>query len=172
MQIEFRELKQDEVQVATAFEPPLNLDPGWSLDRRMSISAINAEGRLLGIAMHRVSTGGRRWVRVHVREDVNPGLARLLIDRAIQKVAAEQLTAAAIEVATTEVGQETWDQANWFTKLPQTPPPSFRAPTRVIDPAPTVEPIAAEQLVEQRRESRREPVASAPEAAPAEPVSV
>lgn len=149
MAIEFREVRRGEIDDALAFA----LGRGAAIERatlqaNLSLVALGQEKATLGSALHHVDDTGRRHVAVHLAEDVHPGLARLLIDRALRKAEAADVSTTHVQIDHDETSKTTWNQANWLLRL--TP----------SGPKPAAEPTPAEPLVGASAEPENPPEAA------------
>jgi hypothetical protein len=118
MAIEFREVRQCEIDqvlsaaaaIGTAIEPA-------TLRHELSLTAVGKDKATLGSALHHVADDGRHRIRVHLAEAVHPGLARLLIDRALRKAATRCVTTARIEIDGPDVADATWSGADLLARM-------------------------------------------------------
>jgi hypothetical protein len=118
MPIEFHEVRRGEVPEALAFAASLGrhinrvaLVPG------LSLLALGGEGGTLGSALHYLDENRRPVLAVDVAEGVHPGLARLLIDRAMRKAAGKGLSCAKLDIAQPQAHAVTWRDANWMSRF-------------------------------------------------------
>lgn len=134
MSIEFREIRRGEVDEALAFA----VAQGATIEKpalqpNLSLVAINSEQTTLGSALHHVDADGRRHIAVHLDPNINPGLARLLIDRALRKAEAADVATANVQIEHAAADLDTWNGANWLRRLR----PAIVAPA---DPSTAIEP--------------------------------
>ncbi|MEL7089674.1 MAG: hypothetical protein AAGL98_14740, partial [Planctomycetota bacterium] len=134
MPIEFREVRRGEADEALAFAIAQGATINVSALRpQLSLVAINAEQTTLGSALHHVDADGRRHIAVHLDPHINPGLARLLIDRALRKAEAAGFATAHVRIEHASAELDTWNGANWLRRLR----PAVVAPA---DPSTAIEP--------------------------------
>ena len=134
MAIEFREVRRGEMEAALTFAAAqgATIDAA-ALQPHLSLVAINAEQTTLGSALHHIGADGRRHIAVHLDPNINPGLARLLIDRALRKAEAANLATTHVQIDRDSAEHDTWNGANWLRRLR----PAIVAPAA---PQPTTEP--------------------------------
>ncbi|MEM7626331.1 MAG: hypothetical protein AAF333_12105 [Planctomycetota bacterium] len=138
MSIEFREVRRGEVDDALTFAAAQGATiDAQTLQPNLSLVAINAEQTTLGSALHHVDADGRRHIAVHLDPSVNPGLARLLIDRALRKAEAAGFATAHVQIDHASTEHDTWNGANWLRRLR----PAIKVPTET-PPAETPAPKA------------------------------
>ncbi len=118
MPIEFREIRRGEADQALAFARTLGSELSrQALVPRLSLLAVNSAGQVLGCALHHRDAGARPTVTVRLCDAAHPGLARLLIDRALRKAAAAGLSTTHVHLPDDPVAAATWSQADWLARL-------------------------------------------------------
>ncbi|MEM9882470.1 MAG: hypothetical protein AAF800_06115 [Planctomycetota bacterium] len=125
MSIEFREIRREELDEALRFVAGLDdtFEP-TGVDPALSLLARNDERVTLGSALHQTTPDGRRRLRVHLDPQTHPGLARLLIDRALRKAEAAGVSTAEVQIAETDTASRTWADADWLSRLRPAAPPA------------------------------------------------
>lgn len=141
MPIEFREVRRGEIGDALAFAAA----NGGGGDRatlvsNLSLAAINARRVTLGLALHQQDPDGRRRIVIHLATDANPGLARLLIDRALRKAEAADVATMDVQVRAAEAAQSLWSDADWLSRL--YPTSADTAAASEAEPQAEIEPLA------------------------------
>lgn len=121
MAVEFREIRRGEVAEALAFAAGLGLSvEAAELEPQLSLIALGRDRVTLGTALHSRDAAGRRCIAVQLAESAPPGLARLLIDRALRKAEARGTTTTHIRICGRDIEQQTWSGADLLTRLQAT----------------------------------------------------
>ncbi|MEM6459406.1 MAG: hypothetical protein AAF710_08465 [Planctomycetota bacterium] len=125
MSIEFREIRREELGEALSFVAALGaaVEPD-GVEPGLSLLARNDERVTLGSALHQATADGRRRLLVHLDPQTHPGLARLLIDRALRKAEAAGVATAEVQIAETDTASRTWADADWLSRLRPASPPA------------------------------------------------
>ncbi|MEM9915957.1 MAG: hypothetical protein AAF911_13445 [Planctomycetota bacterium] len=118
MPIEFREVRREEIDDALAFAVDQGADLAKAAVRhQLSLVAINGDKAILGSALHEVGDDARRHIHIHLKPDINPGLGRLLLDRALRKAEAVGIATTQVKIHLDQAEQNTWDDADWLSRL-------------------------------------------------------
>ena len=118
MPIEFREVRREEIDDALAFAVDQGADLAKAAVRhQLSLVAINGDKAILGSALHEVGDDARRHIHIHLKPEINPGLGRLLLDRALRKAEAVGIATTHVKIHLDEAEQNTWDDADWLSRL-------------------------------------------------------
>lgn len=154
MSIEFREVRRGEIDDALTFATSQGASiEASALQPQLSLVAINAEQTTLGSALHHVDADGRHHIAVHLTPDINPGLARLLIDRALRKAEAADLSTTHVQIDHAQADADTWKGANWLSRLG----PTTRPAEQTTKAAETTGPIKPDESAVDQAEDQVEP---------------
>lgn len=140
MPIEFREVRREEIDDALAFAVDQGADISKPAVRhQLSLVAVNTQKTILGSALHEVADDARRHIHIHLKPDTHPGLGQLLVDRALRKAEAGSVATTHVTIHHDEADQNTWDAADWLSRLRPAKPQT----TASVTPNPTATPVIA-----------------------------
>ena len=136
MAIEFREIRKDQIDELLSFAATL----GPAIDRaalrhNLSLVALDREGSPRGLALFHLGAEGRPRLRIDLAPDTPPGLARLLLDRALRKAESRGMTTTHIEMSNQAAADQTFRGADLLLRLQATvrPHPPVASITPPLD---------------------------------------